>query len=261
MRPLLALGLVAALLAVTGCSKSVAPVSSGANLRVMMTDATGPFDAVNLVVTEVSVQMDAGDSTESWQVLKLENTTFDLLKLRNGVFTTLALGTVTPGHYGQIRLKLGAGSNVVVGGTTYPLTVPSGLQTGYKLVGDFTVPATGLIELALDFDASRSIIQTGNGRYMLKPTVRVMPMLDVGAIAGRIVPDSTAAWVFAINGADTVATTLPALDGTFKLVPLAAGTYDLGVHPLAGFRDTTITGVAVVAQQTTTVPDIHLTAK
>ncbi len=260
MRPLLALGLVAALLAVTGCSKSVTPVSGG-NLRVMMTDAAGPFDAVNLVVTEVSVLMDAGDSTSSWQVLKLENATFDLLKLRNGVFTTLALGTVTPGHYGQIRLKLGAGSNVVVGGATYPLTVPSGLQTGYKLVGDFTVPATGLIELALDFDASRSIIQTGNGRYMLKPTVRVMPMLDVGAIAGRILPDSTAAWVFAINGADTVATTLPALDGTFKLTPLAAGTYNLGVHPLAGFRDTTIAGVAVVAQQTTTVPDIQLTAK
>ena len=60
------------------------------------------------------------------------------------------------GHCTQIRLKLGAGSNVVVDGVTYPLTVPSGLQSGYKLVGEFDVPASGLVELALDLDAARS---------------------------------------------------------------------------------------------------------
>ncbi len=43
--------------------------------------------------------------------------------LRNGVFTTLALAHVPAEHYTQIRLKLGTGSNVMVGGVTYPLTV------------------------------------------------------------------------------------------------------------------------------------------
>ena len=175
------------------------------------------------------------------------------------MFTTLAQGLAPAGHYTQIRLKLGAGSNVVVDGVTYPLTVPSGLQSGYKLVGEFDVPAGGLVELALDFDAARSVHQTGNGRYMLKPTVRVMPTYDVGGIRGTIVPDSTAAWVYAISGTDTIATSMPALDGSFAIMLLKAGTYDVAIHPEAGYRDTTLAGVLVTAQSITELGEVALT--
>ena len=259
MRALLALAAAAALLISVGCSKQ--PVVPQANLRIQMTDAAGPYDAVNLVVTEVAVHLESGDTLSSWEVLDVGASTYDLTTLRNGVFATLATGLVPPGHYTQLRLKLGAGSNVVVGGVTCPLVVPSGMQSGYKLVGEFDVPATGLIELALDFDALRSIHQTGSGKYMLRPTVRVMPMYDVGAISGRVVPDSTEAWVCAIAGTDTVATTLPAIDGRFTLTPLAAGTYDVAIHPTGAWRDTTIAGVGVVAQQISALGDIQLTAK
>jgi len=200
----------------------------------------------------------AADSVSGWEILSDHAATYDLMKLRNGVFVTLAQGPAPAGHYTQIRLKLGAGSNVVVDGVTYPLTVPSGLQSGYKLVGEFDVPASGLVELALDFDAARSIHQTGNSRYMLQPTVRVMPTYDVGAIAGTIVPDSTAASVYAIAGADTVAVTSPALDGHFVLTLLKAGTYDVGIDVSPPLGDTTLTGVVVTAQNTTQLGEIHL---
>jgi hypothetical protein len=267
MRKLLLFALAIGLLAAAGCSTHTPVSSTYGTVRVTMTDAPGEFDAVNLVVNEVAIHREMADSLEAdstagsaegWEILSDTPATYDLLALRNGVFTTIAQGLVPAGHYTQIRLKLGAGSNVVVDGTTYPLTVPSGLQSGYKLVGEFDVPASGLVELALDFDAARSIIRTGNGRYMLKPTVRVMPTYDVGGIRGTLVPDSTAAWIHAIAGTDTIATTMPALDGSFAIMLLKPGTYDVAIDVNAPLRDTTLTGVTVTAQNVTELGEILL---
>ena len=271
MRKLLALALLAGLLASAGCSSHNTASNSlsgtQGTVRLQMTDAPGPYDAVNLVVNQVAIhrglpdsleQDGVADSTSGWEILSNQPATYDLMKLRNGVFATLGQAMVPAGHYTQIRLKLGAGSNLVVDGVTYPLTVPSGMQSGYKLVGEFDVPASGLVELALDFDAARSIHQTGNGKYMLKPTCRVMPMYDVGAIKGTIVPDSTAAWVYAISGADTIATGMPALDGSFLLTLLKAGTYSVAIDVAAPLRDTTLAGVVVSPQTTTDLGEILL---
>ena len=275
MRSLLAFVALVALLATVGCSTSpTSPTSLGSlnsgTVRIRMTDAPGPFDAVNLVVNEVAIHRGLPDSLEmggmsdslgGWEVLSSRTATYDLMKLRNGLFATLAQGLAPAGHYTQVRLKLGAGSNLVVGGVTYPLTVPSGMQSGYKLVGEFDVPASGLVEVGLDFDAARSIHQTGSGVYLLRPTCRVLPMFDVGGIAGRIVPDSTAAVVYAIAGVDTLAAGFPALDGNFVLTLLKAGTYTVAIHPEAAYRDTSLAGVIVTAQQITQLGDVQLTLK
>jgi hypothetical protein len=268
MRKLLLVALAIGLLAAAGCSTHSPVSSTSGTVRLTMTDAPGEFDAVNLVVTEIAIHRGLPDSLETegaedsvggWEILSDVPATYDLLTLRNGVFTTIAQGLVPAGHYTQIRLKLGAGSNVVVDGVTYPLTVPSGLQSGYKLVGEFDVPAGGLLELALDFDAARSVHQTGSGTYMLKPTVRVMPTYDVGGIRGTLVPDSTAAWVHVITGTDTIATTMSALDGSFAIMLLKAGGYDVAIHPEAGYRDTTLLGVLVTAQSVTELGEVVLT--
>lgn len=267
MRKLLALAFLAALLVSAGCSSRNPVSDTQGTVRLQMTDAPGPYDAVNLVVNQVAIhrgvpdsleQGGMADSTSGWEILSTQPATYDLMKLRNGVFATLGQALVPAGHYTQIRLKLGAGSNVVVSGVIYPLTVPSGMQSGYKLVGGFDVPASGLVDLALDFDAARSIHQTGNGRYMLKPTCRVMPFSTAGAIAGRILPDSLPASVYAIMGADTVASGAPGSGGAFRLTPLGAGTYTVAIHPAAPYADTSLAGVVVSPEQTTDLGDIHL---
>jgi len=259
MRRLPALIFLAMLLAFAGCS-SQHPVTGTqqGTVHLQMTDAPGPYDAVNLVVTQVAIHRGLPDSTSGWEILNAQAATYDLMKLRNGVFATLAQAMVPAGQYTQIRLKLGAGSNVVVDGVTYPLTVPSGMQSGYKLIGVFDVPANGLLDLALDFDAARSIHQTGNGRYMLQPTCRVMPFSTAGAIAGRILPDTVLASVYAIVGADTVASGAPDSHGAFRLTPLGAGTYTVAIHPRAPYADTSLAGIVVTARQTTDLGDIHL---
>ena len=255
---LLALAGIAAALA--GCSKNPSSPATG-TIDVRMTDAPASYDAVNLVVREVAIHgADAGgDSTAGWIPLRSDSVTYDLLALRNGVFSTIGTSRVPAGRYTQLRLKLGAGSNVVVGGVAHPIDVPSGLQSGFKLVGSFDVPANGLLDLALDFDAARSIVLNGTGGYTLKPTVRVMPFSTAGAIRGGVSPAGTETAVVALEGADTLGTASAAPDGNFEVSVLPAGTYSLSLHPASGFRDTTLSGVAVGSGSTTDVGSVSLT--
>lgn len=248
-------------LAVAGCSNSTTSPGFG-TMILRMTDAPADFQEVNLEITQVSAHLGGAgtdsDSTSGWQVLRAESINVDLLTLRNGVFTTLALAEVPAGHYTQIRLKLGAGSNVVVDGVTYPLTVPSGLQSGYKLVGSFDVPTNGVLTLALDFDAARSIVLTGSGTYLLKPTVRVMPISTAGSITGHVLPESVSTTVYAIQAADTIGSALTS-NGDFTVSVLPAGTYSLAFHPATAYRDTTLANVIVTSGATTNVGTVQLT--
>lgn len=118
-----------------------------------------------------------------WEVVKNETFTVDLMTLRNGVFTTLGVALVPAGHYTQIRLKLGPGSDVVVDGVAHPLVVPSGMQSGLKLIHPFTVPPEGFVDLLLDINAQSSITDNGNGTWMLHPTAKVTVSSGTGRSA------------------------------------------------------------------------------
>src|SRR5262245_27158001 len=256
-----------------GCSSGNSMSGSG-TMRIRMTDKPGPgnVDAVNLVVTEVSVRAEEGTVAASdwdtvavsdeggWQILSAKANTYDLLALQNGVFATIGEGPLPAGTYTQIRLKLGAGSTIVVDGTTHPLTVPSGMQSGLKLNGTFVVPAGGNTDVGIDFDASRSIHETGNGKWMLKPVVRVITISPPasGAIHGTVQPAGVATSIFAVQ-ADIVATASAGGDGQFTISALAPGSYALQFHPASGYRDTTLAGIMVTAGTTTEVDTLQLT--
>jgi hypothetical protein len=261
-KKLLAMALVvsAGIYLLAGCSADRQTGASLGHVSVRLTDAPGDYEQVNLVVDQVSLHRD-GDSTEAWETLKLDSTTtFDLIQLQGGVLARLADGDVPAGHYTQVRLHLADGSNLVVNGTTYPLKVPSGMQSGYKLIGGFDVPPGGAVELTVDFDAARSIVHTGNGKYMLKPTCRLIvnQVQNTGAITGHLLPEGVAATIYAVADTDTVQTTSAGADGHFTVAQLLAGTYSVKIHPAATFRDTTLSGVSVTAGQTTDVGDVQL---
>jgi hypothetical protein len=58
-----------------------------------------------------------------------------------------------------------------------PLDTPSAIQSGIKLIHQFTVDSGQRVDLLLDFDACKSIVQTGNGKYKLKPVIKVIPFV------------------------------------------------------------------------------------
>jgi hypothetical protein len=109
---------------------------------------------------------------DGWLELSTACQSFDLLKLQGGLTTELGLDALPPGEYGQIRLGLTKAS-IQVGGQTYPLTIPSGTQSGIKIGHHFAVEAGGLTTLALDFDAAKSIHVAGQG-YVMRPVISVV---------------------------------------------------------------------------------------
>jgi hypothetical protein len=246
---------------ILGCSDDETSPSTG-TVAIHMTDAPAVegVDAVNLNIIQVSIKASGDESDQGWEVLRADSMNVDLLHLQNGVFTTLATGRVAAGPYEQVRLKLGEGSTVVVNGVTYPIKVPSGMQSGLKLVGPFTVPGGSGVDVALDFDASRSIILTGSGTYMLKPVVHVMALSQAGSIKGRVLPTDATTSVFAMMATDTLGTAVTCVDGMFQISVLSAGTYQVHFDAPAAYRDTTLTNVIVTAGHQTDVGDVSLTA-
>ena len=85
-------------------------------------------------------------------------------------------------------------------GTQEPLFVPSGYETGWKAVGAFTVPSNGDVAITADFDARKSVIETGvSGFYILKPTIRLIVDDQAGQITGGVtnIPDGVDVIIYA----------------------------------------------------------------
>jgi hypothetical protein len=117
------------------------------------------------------------------------------------VMLDLGIAELEAGHYNQMRLILEDSEgtpasqdppdNNILGqqhphfnylidanNEDFPLKVPSGGNTGIKLVNGFDIVADQANELVLDFEANRSIVTKGNGNYGLKPTIKVLETVE-----------------------------------------------------------------------------------
>ena len=243
----------------TGCTEdnSTNPTNARGQLKISMVDSPAQFDQVNIVVTRVEVHM-ADSSEGSWMIVNPVSRTYDLLQLTNGASVVLGDTFLTAGHYTQIRLVLGEGSNVVVNGDPVPLTIPSGMQTGVKLNHEFDIEPNNLYELMLDFNAEKSIHMTGNGKYIMNPVIRVIPVVTSGSISGQVLPTDADADVWTLAGTDTVST-YPDTSGYFSLLALPAGIYDVHIEPDNGsYADTVVTGINVTAGNDTNIGIVNL---
>jgi len=253
---------VLSILAWSGCSDSdsTSPGTTGTGeIRMVLVDSPSEYNAVNIVVTRVEVHAANSDSNSGWWVVNDNTATYDLLTLTNGANAVLGDTLLPAGHYTQIRLYIGVGSNVVVDGITYPLTIPSGQQSGLKLNHQFEIVPNTLYELTLDFDAESSIHQTGNGEYMLNPVIRVIANVVSGTISGIIDPASARPFIWTVAGLDTISSYADTLSGYFMLMALPEGTFPVHIEPAdPAYQDTTISAVQVIAEQNTDLGTIVL---
>ena len=115
--------------------------------------------------------------------------------------------------------------------------------------------------MALDFDASRSIVVTGNGRHILKPVIKTVATAISGSLSGVVTPAATHPTVWAVTGTDT-STTMADTAGFFRLRYLLPATYSLTIVPAdTSYRDTTLANVIVVAAMNTNAGTITLRKK
>lgn len=249
---------------VAGCNSSPTSSSGEGTFQIDLIDSPGSFDAVNIVIDSVQAHVALQDSTSKWVTLNNTPGTYDLLQLVNGVNAVIGKSPVPAGRYSQIRLFIGNGSNVVVGTNAYPITIPSGMQSGLKLNVDATIQSHMTYVLTLDFNVNQSIITLGNlaaGNYILDPVIRVITTASNGAISGTVLPATARASITAFGSSDTVSTVADT-SGNFVVGYLSAGTYTLQVVPYdTTFNDTTISNEKVSVGATTKIGTITLSSK
>ncbi|SFH43514.1 DUF4382 domain-containing protein [Pedobacter insulae] len=243
----------------TACKKDTDDIASGtANVQIRMTDAPGDFEEINLNVKEI-VLVSGGKP----YVFAATTAQFNILDFRIGTNNPdilVASGDMPSGEITEIRLVLNEGNTIVVGGVESALTIPSGSSSGIKvkLTENPELVAGVGYSLLLDFDAAKSIVATGNGKYLLKPVVRGITAATTGLISGTVLPILSHPEILVIKGTDTVGTVANTLTGKFTVGGLAAGTYAVKFAPVVGYRDSTITNVTVSSGQTTALGTITL---
>ena len=239
---LLAAGL---LLSVVGCGGGGGSSSSGSGtVRVMLTDApAADISEVHVHITSVQAVASGGPVT-----LVNDAALPDDIELVALARDPLLLGQplIPSGDYTQVRLIVSsvAGENWIrtAAGDRYDLKVPSGSQTGAKLVtGEFSVPAGGTVVLLLDLDAAASVHQAGaSGQWIMRPTIFasvVDTIPGMGALNGTVLDSAGAppvppagsvlgVYVQGPFGPVGVAEVSP-VDGAFSIPGLPAGSYDL----------------------------------
>jgi hypothetical protein len=190
-----------------GDGATTATTASTGTLSVNLTDAaTTDYQAIYITVREVAVHRDGGD----WKVVSTPNKTYNLLDLVNGVREELGLATLETGHYTQMRLILSDQPDdslnilshkhpygnyfIDQGDQSHELKVPSGFQSGIKIVKGFDLNADQTTELLLDFDAAKSVVRAGNsGKWLLKPTIKLLSTAEYSIIEGRVTDSSNGA--------------------------------------------------------------------
>jgi hypothetical protein len=108
--------------------------------------------------------------------------------------TTLLDGeTVPAGKYNWLRLKVNADADTLDSyveledTTQVSLFIPSGEQSGLKLVSGFTVAQGGIADFTIDFDLRKSVHDpVGQEDYVLRPALRLVDNLEVGSISGTV---------------------------------------------------------------------------
>ena len=187
--------------------------SSTGTLSLGLTDAsTNEYQAVYVTINEVQVHLGdvdgEGGGDTNWITVATPEKTYDLLLLVNGVIEQLGKVDLESGTYTQMRLYLGmipddelnllgqahGYANYVIDkddDDVHELKVPSGYQSGIKLVREFEIIEGLTVELLLDFDASASVVKAGNSsQYLLKPTIKVTDTVNNAILSGTVTDDS-----------------------------------------------------------------------
>ncbi|MBI2288711.1 MAG: DUF4382 domain-containing protein [Chloroflexi bacterium] len=87
------------------------------------------------------------------------------------VAAVLGSANVTAGRFTQIRMEVEKVLVVTVGGDNFTAEVPSG---ELKIVRPFNVGGGVKTVLTLDFDGEKSLISTGQGKFLFKPVVKLL---------------------------------------------------------------------------------------
>ncbi len=236
------------MLGLVGCNLDSNNTGSGmTKFNVYLTDAPGEYEEVLIDIQEVKVHVDVDDSTGGWQDIDNVNVgVYNLLDFTNNLDTLLASEELPAGSISQMRLVLGENNRVKKDGEYYDLKTPSAQQSGLKFNIHADLEEDIEYDIWIDFDANKSIVETGNGKYILKPVIRTYTKATSGAIEGVVSPLAARPYVMAISsGSDTVSTVTDSINGYFMLKGLLEGEYTVKFEFDSVYKEKTVENVSV----------------
>jgi len=214
---------ISAVLVACGGSGGGSSTGSGTgntgSLALSLQDAPSEdYNAVYVTIKEIRVHMGGSEDDQNWELVASPDKTYNLLDLTNGVREELGIADLKTGDYTQMRLLLATqpdlGINILSqehpyanyvitsSNDVHELKVPSGFQTGIKIVKGFTINRNTTTELIVDFDATRSVVKAGNsGKWLLKPTIKIVSDDEESAIVQGKVTDQTTPVAANLSGA------------------------------------------------------------
>jgi len=229
-----------------------------AQMSVTLTDAPGNYDAVYIDVQDVVIKYNG--SNDEVPIGEINAGVYNLLDLTGGVSVLLVEDEIPAGMISQIRLILGSNNSIVVDGETFPLDTPSAQQSGLKIQVNETVEAGIFYEFILDFVVDESIVEQGNGGFILKPVIRATTVAETGAISGMTLPLDVQTLVTATDGVYEISAYTDMVTGAFLLSGVPEGTYTVTVEadPAAGLPIKIIEDVNVIIGQINDLGTIDL---
>ena len=220
--------LVGLLLIVVGCGGSSQP-SSGLVVKLSDAPAAG-VTAVDIVIDRVDAHLDG-----KWQTISDTQQSYNLLDLKFDA-ATIAAASLPPGNYNQVRLMVSS-ATVTDDTGTHPVEIPSNLQTGIKVNINAPVNEGEVTVILLDFNVEKSLVEKGDGSYLLQPVIPAVLEVLSGTVTGNVTKEGvvhegatvTAVYVEGDNypiGTE-VNTGVSDADGNFKIWALLEGKYDV----------------------------------
>ena len=160
-------------LVIASCTEAVE--AGVGTLEVRVTDAPPEYDieSINVTVSQIDIHR-AGNEEDEWMSIEITgDSTFDLLQLQaSDLEELLAEAEVGVGEYTQVRLTLGTVDITMGDGSEPPeFVLPSG---ELKFVHPFEIFVGETTILLLDFDADKSIVETGADKIIFKPVVKLI---------------------------------------------------------------------------------------
>jgi len=181
--------------------------SGKGTLKLYLTDAPGDYLEVNILISHIDCHLAVAEQEEEQEqegldtennITREEDDVLEVGEWKNladwsedgGLLINLidlqdqsillSTNELDAGTYTQLRVFLMENANIVIEGEEgeedleTDLIIPSSAQTGIKLIHPFEIRENEITELTLDFDAEKSVKKTGNGKYLMNPTIKVI---------------------------------------------------------------------------------------
>lgn len=207
------LGLAATVAAMlTACGSDGAPSTNTGTLNLSVSD-TPIKDAAKVCIKFDGVQLKKDDEGPWIDIDFDDPVVINLLANQGAVSETLVSAEVEAGTYAMIRLNVDAvtGNGAGVGdadptdpvcadeengsylltdtGALFNIWVPSGDQTGLKLIKDIIIPVNGSGNYTAEWDLGMSFVAPpglGTAEAIMKPVIKLVANNEVGTLNGTV---------------------------------------------------------------------------